>query len=134
MSMHEDIGQCAKARMRSITDIYIVMQPLLYVCIYICKHNRPVVGKDGKKLWELLLCDNTGSFKHVERIPSNMVNSREVRKAVERVIDTVSNLKKTSLYSILEHSIRRLTFVLLQYYIMKDVCARAAAACLLHCC
>jgi RNA-binding protein Tab2/Atab2 len=49
-----------------------------------------VVGKDGKKLWELLLCDASGNFKHVERIPSNMVNSREVRKAVERVIDDVS--------------------------------------------
>ncbi|KAG5189744.1 hypothetical protein JKP88DRAFT_197491 [Tribonema minus] len=50
-------------------------------------YSRPVVGKDGKKLWELLLCDSTGNFKHVERIPSNMVNSREVRKAVERIIE-----------------------------------------------
>lgn len=51
-------------------------------------YSRPVVGEDGKKLWELLLCDSTGSFRHVSPIPSNMVNSREVRKTVEAVIET----------------------------------------------
>ncbi|CAM9616476.1 unnamed protein product [Chrysoparadoxa australica] len=50
-------------------------------------YSRPVVDENGKKLWELLLCDSTGNFKHVEQIPSNMVNSREVRKTIERIID-----------------------------------------------
>ncbi|CAM9338370.1 unnamed protein product, partial [Phaeothamnion confervicola] len=50
-------------------------------------YSRPVVNTEGKKLWELLLCDSTGAFRHVEPIASNMVNSREVRRAVERVIE-----------------------------------------------
>jgi hypothetical protein len=52
-------------------------------------YSRPVVTEGGKKLWELLITDSNGSFKHVEAIPSNMVNSREVRQAVERVIEKV---------------------------------------------
>lgn len=51
-------------------------------------YSRPVVGADGKKLWELLICDSTGNFRHVSPIPSNMVNSREVRKTIEDVIDS----------------------------------------------
>lgn len=50
-------------------------------------YSRPVVGADGKKLWELLICDSTGNFRHVSPIPSNMVNSREVRKTIEGVIE-----------------------------------------------
>jgi len=50
-------------------------------------YSRPVVDIKGKKLWELLICDSSGCFKHVEQIPSNMINSREVRKAVEKVIE-----------------------------------------------
>lgn len=48
-------------------------------------YSRPVVGEDGKKLWELLICDSLGEFRAVETMPSNMVNSRELRKLVERV-------------------------------------------------
>lgn len=51
-------------------------------------YSRPVLGADGKKLWELLICDSTGSFRYVAPIPSNMVNSREVRKIIESVIDS----------------------------------------------
>lgn len=51
-------------------------------------YSRPVVGADGKKLWELLICDSTGNFRHVSPIPSNMVNSREVRKTIEGVIES----------------------------------------------
>lgn len=50
-------------------------------------YSRPVVGADGKKLWELLICDSTGNFRHVSPIPSNMVNSREVRRTIEGVIE-----------------------------------------------
>lgn len=50
-------------------------------------YSRPVVGADGKKLWELLICDSTGNMRHVSPIPSNMVNSREVRKTIEGVIE-----------------------------------------------
>lgn len=47
-------------------------------------YSRPVLV-EGKKLWELLICDGLGEFKKVETIPSNMVNSRELRKLVEQV-------------------------------------------------
>lgn len=50
-------------------------------------YSRPVVGRDGKKLWELLVCDSSGAFRHVEPIPANKVNSREVRKRVEQLIE-----------------------------------------------
>lgn len=52
-------------------------------------YSRPVVGEDGKKLWELLICDSLGEFRAVETMPSNMVNSRELRKLVEKVRDCV---------------------------------------------
>jgi hypothetical protein len=35
---------------------------------------------------ELLITDGSGNFKHVESIPANKVNSREVRSRVEAVI------------------------------------------------
>lgn len=51
-------------------------------------YSRPVQGADGKKLWELLVTDSRGSFQHVEAVPSNCVNSRELRQRVQRLIDT----------------------------------------------
>jgi len=50
-------------------------------------YSRPVKDARGKKLWEILICDSTGEFKHCQALPSNMVNSREVKKAIEKVID-----------------------------------------------
>lgn len=50
-------------------------------------YSRPVVGVDGKKLWELIITDADGGFQHVEAIPNAMVNSRELRKRVQSVID-----------------------------------------------
>jgi len=50
-------------------------------------YSRPVQGADGKKLWELLVTDGAGSFYHAEAVPSNCVNSRELRKRVQRLID-----------------------------------------------
>jgi len=49
-------------------------------------YSRPVL-KDGKKLWEVLVCDASGTFRRAIELPSNMVNSREVRKAVEGTIE-----------------------------------------------
>ncbi|CAM9498434.1 unnamed protein product [Laminaria digitata] len=57
-------------------------------------YSRPVVGADGKKLWELLICDSTGNMRHVSPIPSNMVNSREVRKTIEGVIEAAPGSSK----------------------------------------
>lgn len=51
-------------------------------------YSRPVQGADGKKLWELLVTDASGTFRHVEAVPSNCVNSRELRSRVQRLIDS----------------------------------------------
>ena len=58
-------------------------------------YSRPVQGADGKKLWELLVTDSSGSFRHIEVVPSNCVNSRELRSRVQRLIDS-SEVKPTS--------------------------------------
>jgi len=50
-------------------------------------YSRPVmVG--GKKLWEVLITDSTGSFRLCETLPSNKVNSRELRRVVDEAIDS----------------------------------------------
>lgn len=50
-------------------------------------YSRPVIGVDGKKLWELIIVDSTGGFEHIEAIPNSLVNSRELRHRVQAVID-----------------------------------------------
>jgi RNA-binding protein Tab2/Atab2 len=50
-------------------------------------YSRPVMGADGKKLWEILLTDSEGSFRYLKTIPSNLVNSRNLRNAVEEVME-----------------------------------------------
>lgn len=50
-------------------------------------YSRPVVGSDGKKLWELIIVDSLGVFEHVEIMPNSMVNSRELRKRIKAVMD-----------------------------------------------
>jgi len=40
----------------------------------------------GKKMWELLICDETRSFEHAEFFPNNRINSVELSKAINRVI------------------------------------------------
>uniref|UniRef100_A0A7S2UGL6 Uncharacterized protein n=1 Tax=Attheya septentrionalis TaxID=420275 RepID=A0A7S2UGL6_9STRA len=49
-------------------------------------YSRPVLV-NGKKLWEVLLTDSSGSFRLCETLPSNKVNSRELRRIVEDTID-----------------------------------------------
>jgi hypothetical protein len=53
-------------------------------------YSRPVVGSGGKKLWEVLVTDSTESFRFCKVLPSNQVNSKELRKTVEELIDDVS--------------------------------------------
>lgn len=50
-------------------------------------YSRPVVAAGGKKLWEVLLTDATGSFRYRKALPSNQVNSKELRKTVEALIE-----------------------------------------------
>ena len=49
-------------------------------------YSRPVVV-NGKKLWEVLITDSTGSFRLCEALPSNRVNSRELRRVVESAVE-----------------------------------------------
>lgn len=49
-------------------------------------YSRPVLV-DGKKLWEVLITDSSNSFRYSKILPSNAVNSRELRKVVEDVIE-----------------------------------------------
>ena len=49
-------------------------------------YSRPVLV-DGKKLWEVLITDSTGQFRLCEALPSNRVNSRELRRVIEDAID-----------------------------------------------
>lgn len=59
-------------------------------------YSRPVVGLDGKKLWELIITDATASFEFVESVPNSLVNSRELRKRIQAVIDN-SRTKPTTI-------------------------------------
>lgn len=49
-------------------------------------YSRPVIVQ-GKKLWEVLITDSTGSFRICEPLPSNKVNSRELRRVIENAIE-----------------------------------------------
>ena len=49
-------------------------------------YSRPVLV-EGKKLWEVLLTDSTGSFRYCKTLASNQVNSKELRRVVESVMD-----------------------------------------------
>jgi RNA-binding protein Tab2/Atab2 len=49
-------------------------------------YSRPVVI-NGKKLWEVLITDSNGSFRFVKTLPSNQVNSKQLRATVEDMIE-----------------------------------------------
>ncbi|CAB9507812.1 TAB2 homolog, chloroplastic [Seminavis robusta] len=49
-------------------------------------YSRPVVI-NGKKLWEVLITDSTGSFRYVKTLPSNQVNSKQLRTTVETMVE-----------------------------------------------
>lgn len=50
-------------------------------------YSRPVIGEDGKKLWEVLITDSDGSFRYLKPLASNLVNSRNLRKVIEDVVE-----------------------------------------------
>jgi len=41
--------------------------------------SRPVLDDRGKKVWELLVCDPSGAWVHAQYLPSNRINSTQVR-------------------------------------------------------
>jgi hypothetical protein len=51
-------------------------------------YSRPVLlPEDGKKLWEVLITDDKNSFRYLKTLPNNLVNSRNLRKVVEDLIE-----------------------------------------------
>lgn len=41
--------------------------------------SRPMMDERGKKVWELLICDESGEFQYSEYFANNQINSKEVR-------------------------------------------------------
>lgn len=58
-------------------------------------YSRPVLV-DGKKLWEVLITDSTGTLRICESLPSNRVNSRELRRVVEDAMEN-SDVKPSTI-------------------------------------
>ena len=50
-------------------------------------YSRPVITAGGKKLWEVLITDSTGSFRFCKTLPSNQVNSKVLRQTVEDLME-----------------------------------------------
>jgi len=48
--------------------------------------SKPVLNENGKKLWELIVVNNKGTFEHVESVPNNLINSKELRKRINLII------------------------------------------------
>mmetsp|Transcript_61 Transcript_61/g.84 ORF Transcript_61/g.84 Transcript_61/m.84 type:complete len:334 (+) Transcript_61:5842-6843(+) len=57
--------------------------------------SRPVVNQDGKKIWELIIVNKSSSMEHIEVIPNSMVNSRELRKRLQLLIEKSNPKPKT---------------------------------------
>lgn len=49
--------------------------------------SRPLKDDRGKKVWELLITDDERSFEHAEYFPNNRINSVELARALERVME-----------------------------------------------
>mmetsp|Transcript_33313 Transcript_33313/g.94791 ORF Transcript_33313/g.94791 Transcript_33313/m.94791 type:complete len:349 (-) Transcript_33313:34-1080(-) len=61
-------------------------------------YSRPVVAVGGKKLWEVLITDSTGSFRYIKTLPSNQVNSKELRATVEELVEKIDLKPNTIRY------------------------------------
>ena len=65
-------------------------------------YSRPVLDEDGKKLWEVLICESPNSikrspdtlFKYSQYCSSKSVNSLWLREAIERAIAKAENPPK----------------------------------------
>lgn len=58
-------------------------------------YSRPVLVDGKKKLWEILVTDSSGNMRVCRALPSNKVNSREVRRVVEEIINESEVKPKT---------------------------------------
>jgi len=86
---HAVRGAAPRLRLGAMVAEPTVAGPTLEDSWQLDFYSRPVRGADGSKLWELLVTDASGTLRHVESVPSNCVNSRELRTRVQRLIDSV---------------------------------------------
>lgn len=56
--------------------------------------SRPVVDENGKKLWELIVVDQKGGFEHIEVVPNNLVNSKELKKRLTLLLQNATKKPK----------------------------------------
>ena len=54
-------------------------------------YSIPVRGANGKRLWELVVCDEPGTFVHTETFANNQVNSQELRRALEALVSAATH-------------------------------------------
>ncbi len=65
-------------------------------------YSRPIVDENGKKLWEILICESPNNierspdnlFQYAEYCSSSMVNSIRLREAIEKAIAQTDNPPK----------------------------------------
>ncbi|KAL8132659.1 hypothetical protein AgCh_008223 [Apium graveolens] len=49
--------------------------------------SRPILDIRGKKIWELVVCDNSLSLQYTKYFPNNVINSVTLKDAIESVCD-----------------------------------------------
>lgn len=49
--------------------------------------SRPILDIRGKKLWELLVCDNSLSLQYTKYFPNNVINSITLKDALVSICD-----------------------------------------------
>ncbi|KAL1819378.1 hypothetical protein ACET3Z_014247 [Daucus carota] len=49
--------------------------------------SRPILDIRGKKIWELVVCDNSLSLQYTKFFPNNVINSVTLKDAIESVCD-----------------------------------------------
>lgn len=47
--------------------------------------SRPILDIRGKKLWELVVCDDSLSLQYTKYFPNNVINSITLKEAIETI-------------------------------------------------
>jgi len=92
---YKKINQCTKIQVKkillmknfdssiSISNEKINLEPEIWEIDFF---SKPVLNENGKKLWELIIVNNKGTFEHIESIPNNLINSKELRKRINLIL------------------------------------------------
>jgi hypothetical protein len=49
--------------------------------------SRPILDIRGKKVWELVVCDESLSIQHTKYFPNNVINSITLKEAIVSISD-----------------------------------------------